>query len=205
VGRFEAKATNVKFLLEWAFDLQPSQHSRGPAWTETDRFDIVAKAEPSSTEKEMKLMARTLLAERFGVKFHNEKRDQPVYVIALGKSAPRLFPPKEGEIHALQMSRQVNSGQTVATAHVVATRFTLAQLADTFSRQLDRAMLNQTGLDGEYNFTLDLTPDESRPTVLDATILITALREQLGFALKADTISVDFLVIDSADKTAAGN
>src|SRR5215472_16446595 len=42
-GRFVAKATTVEFLLEWAYDLLPSQHSRGPAWMANERFDIVAK------------------------------------------------------------------------------------------------------------------------------------------------------------------
>ena len=64
-GRFEARATSVKFLLEWAYDLLPSQHSAGPAWMENDRYDIVAKAAGDATDDEMKFMTRALLAERF--------------------------------------------------------------------------------------------------------------------------------------------
>jgi uncharacterized protein (TIGR03435 family) len=198
-GRFEAKCTTVKFLLEWAYDLQPTQHSRGPEWTETERFAIIAKADSNAAEKEMKLMARALLVERFALKFHYEKKELPVYTMSLGKSAPKLFPPKEGEVHGIQMSRQGN------TAHVVLTRFTLGQLSDIYSRQLERPMLNQTGLDGEFDFTLDLTPDETRPSTIDATILITALREQLNLALKAETLPVDYLVIESIDKSAIAN
>ena len=74
-GRFEAKAVTVEFLLEWAYDLLPSQHSRGPAWMQNDRFDIVAKAGGNATDDQMKLMARTLLAERFHLKFHRETRE----------------------------------------------------------------------------------------------------------------------------------
>ena len=44
-GRFRASATTLTFLVEWAYDIQPFQHSNGPSWLGTDRYDIVAKAE----------------------------------------------------------------------------------------------------------------------------------------------------------------
>ena len=49
-GRFDAKATTIKFLLEWAYDLQPAQHSDGPAWFSSDRYDIAAKAEGNASD-----------------------------------------------------------------------------------------------------------------------------------------------------------
>src|SRR5579863_1450837 len=64
-GRFRASATTLKYLLEWAYGIQPSQHSGGPSWIGTDRYDVVAKAEGNASDDQMKLMTRTLLAERF--------------------------------------------------------------------------------------------------------------------------------------------
>jgi hypothetical protein len=84
-GRFDAKATSLKFLLEWAYGILPSQHSDGPSWMENDRYDIVAKAEGNATTAQMKLMTRTLLAERFKLKFHRETKEVPVIVISLGR------------------------------------------------------------------------------------------------------------------------
>ncbi|MEO8097688.1 MAG: TIGR03435 family protein [Acidobacteriota bacterium] len=204
-GGFQAKATTLKFLLEWAYDIQPSQHSPGPSWMETDRYDIVAKAEGEATAEQNKRMVQTLLAERFHLIFHREKKTLPVYVISLGKTAPKLFPPKQEETHSLQLVRQTNPDQKFVTYHVVATRFSLEQWANVFARQLDRGIVNQTGLEGAYDFTIDLTPDETRPSFLDASLLITGMREQLGLTLKAQQLPVDFLVIDSAEKGAAGN
>src|SRR6185437_11677268 len=66
-GRFTARATTVVFLLEWAYGIQPWQHSGGPGWLSNERFDVVAKADHDAPEDEMKQMARTLLAERFGL------------------------------------------------------------------------------------------------------------------------------------------
>jgi uncharacterized protein (TIGR03435 family) len=70
---------------------------------------------------------------------------------------------------------------------------------------METVIVNQTGLNGEYDFTLDLTPDESQTSPVDPTILITAMREQLGLTLKSQKVPVDFLVIDNAEKVAAGN
>lgn len=204
-GRFRATATSLKFLLEWAYGIQPSQHSNGPSWIGTERYDIVAKAEGNATEDQMKRMVQNLLADRFKLKLHRERKELSAYVVSVGKSAPKLFPPKDGETHAIRFSTQMGANQKPVSYHVIATRFTLPQLTDIFARQMESVFVNQTGLDGEYDFTIDLTPDEERPSPMDPTLLLTAMREQLGLNLKSQKVPVDYLVIDSAERVAAGN
>jgi bla regulator protein blaR1 len=204
-GRFRANAITLKFLLEWAYDIQPAQHSGGPSWIDADRYDIVAKAEGNASDNQMKMMVQALLADRFHLKLHHESRELPVYVVSAGKTAPKLFPPKEGEVHSLRVMPQVGTDQKVSSFHIVATRFSLTQLNDTFARQLGRVIVNQTGLDGDFDFTMDLTPDEGRPNPLDPSLLIEAMRGQLGLILKSEKAAVDFLVIDGAEKVAAEN
>ena len=204
-GRFEARATSVKFLLEWAYDLLPSQHSAGPAWMENDRYDVIAKASGNASDDEMKLMTRALLADRFHLKFHHETREVPVLILAPGKSAPKLSPPQEGEARALKIMPMKDPDQKIISYHVVATRFSFAQLNRTFARQLERVIMNQTGLEGDYDFALDFTPDETTPNPLDPSLILTAIRDQLGFTLKTQKGPVDFLAIDHVDKVSAGN
>jgi uncharacterized protein (TIGR03435 family) len=150
-------------------------------------------------------MVQTLLVERFGLKFHREKKKLPVYVISVGKSAPKLYPPKDEEIHSIRIVPQMDADQKIASYHVIATRFSLSQLTDTFARQMGRVFVNETGLDGDFDFTLDLTPDENTRNPLDPSVLITAMRDQLGLSLKSQDALVDYFVIDSAEKVAAGN
>lgn len=204
-GRFDAKATTVEFLLEWAYDLLPSQHSRGPTWTESERFDIVAKAAGNATDDELKLMTQALLAESFKLKFHRERREGPVLLVTLGKAAPKLFPPTEGEAHSLRIIPQTDSDRKVVSYRVVATRFSFAQLNLTFARQLERVIVNGTGLDGDFDFTLDFTPDENRPNPLDPSLIISAMRDQLGLNIKAQKVPVEYLVVDSVEKFSEGN
>lgn len=204
-GRLEARATTVKFLMEWAYGILPSQHSAGPSWMESDRFDIVAKANASPSEAEMKLMTQALLEDRFNLKFHREKHDAPVLILTAGKTAPKLFPPKDGEVQSLHIQPQMGDHQKVISYHVVATRFSFPQLSRTFARLLDRVIVNQTGLDGDFDFTMDLTPIESQPNPLDPDLLISAMRDQLGLTVKSEKGQVDFLVIDNVQKEHAGN
>jgi uncharacterized protein (TIGR03435 family) len=204
-GRFTARATTVKFLLEWAYGIQPSQHSGGPSWIGVDRYDIVAKAADDATEEQIKLMTQALLADRFQLKLHRERREISAYVISQGKSAPKLSAPKDGETHSLGFAPKTSPDQKTTAYRLLATRYTLAQLADAFSRQLGGVIVNSTGLDGEYDFTLDLAPDESRPNPVDPTLLLAALRDQLGLTVKYQKTPIDLLVIDSAEKVAAGN
>jgi uncharacterized protein (TIGR03435 family) len=153
----------------------------------------------------MKVMMQTLLAERFKLRLHREQKELSAYVISLGKTAPKLSAPKEDEVHALRMAPQTGTNQKLVTYRVIGTRYTLAQLADIFARQMDAIIVNRTGLNGEFDFTLDLTPDEERPNPADPTILMTAMREQLGLNLKYEKTPVEFLAIDSAEKVVAGN
>ena len=204
-GRFNAKATTLKYLIEWAYGIQPSQHSDGPSWIGTDRYDVVAKADGNPTSAQMRLMLQSLLADRFKLKVHRETKELSAYVISLGKTPPKLFSPKDGETRALRVSTTQGPDQKIASYHLIATRFSIQQFADTFSRQLGSIVVNKTGFDGEFDFTMDLTPDENRPSPVDPTLLITAMREDLGLTLKSQRTEVDFLVIDSAVKVVAGN
>src|SRR5689334_22554376 len=109
-GRFTARAKTVVFLLEWAYDLQPAQHSSGPAWLSADRYDIVAKAPGDATDAEMKLMVQSLLADRFHLQWHREQKTMSALVVSTGKSAPKLAPSKPGEAEALRMDPQKGAG-----------------------------------------------------------------------------------------------
>ena len=204
-GRFEARATSVKFLLEWAYGLLPSQHSGGPAWMENERYDIVAKAAGNASDDEMKLMTQTLLAERFKLKFHRETKEVPVLILAAGKTAPKLFPPKEEEKHSLKIMPRMGDDRKILSYQVIATRFSFAQLNQTFARLLDRVIVNQTGLEGDFDFTLELALDENQPNPLAPELLISAMRDQLGLTLKTQKGPVDFLAIDSVERVMAGN
>ena len=204
-GRFTASSTSLKYLIEWAYGIQSNQLTGGPSWLDTEMYDIAAKAEGNPSTADMKLMLQKLLNERFKLKLHQEQKRMTAYVISTARNSAKLTPVKEGETHAMRFAPINGPDQKQAGYHITGTRYTVADVAALFSRQIGRVIVDQTGLDGEFDFTVDLMPDDSRTSPVEETLLLTALREQLGFTVKAQTLPVNVFVIDSAEKVAAGN
>ncbi len=105
-GRYQATNVPLRFLIRNAFQIQDSQLVGAPGWVDSDRFDIIAKADPSllgpppggpgSGPAPVQLMLRALLADRFKLAIHTETRELPVYALVLarkdGKLGPQLTP-----------------------------------------------------------------------------------------------------------------
>jgi len=92
-GRFSGSNYTLRMLLIMAYELQDFQIIGGPSWQTADRFDINAKAEnPNTTFPQMRPMFRALLADRFKLKVHTEKRDMPIYALVLSRSDGKLGP-----------------------------------------------------------------------------------------------------------------
>src|SRR5215831_12552465 len=89
-GRFTATATSLKYLIEWAYGIQANQRSGGPAWIDTDMYDIAATAEGNPSLADMKRMLQNLLEERFQLKLHQEQKTMTAYVISIGRNSAKL-------------------------------------------------------------------------------------------------------------------
>ena len=79
--RFTDPDTTLRELVEYAYELTPLQVLGGPDWMATRRFAIDAKATGTPTRDAMRLLVRALLAGRFNLKAHTEKREMAVYLL----------------------------------------------------------------------------------------------------------------------------
>lgn len=192
---------SITSLVMFAYAVHPKQIVDGPEWM-TERFDIhgvpdVAGA-PSLTQ--LQGMVQKLLAERFGLKVHREKRELAVYTITVAKGGSRLEPNESDPNGASDQTGNGSSkGQTM--------RFTNNSMADfALGMQyfLDRPVVDRTGLAGKYDFTLQwksgvaTVEDDS-----DYPGLFTAVEEQLGLKLNAVRDQVDVLVVDKLERPTA--
>ena len=193
-GRLKITNEPIKLLLRVAFELQNVQIVGGPAWLDTDRYDIEAKTgRPEKLERgQLKPLLQSLLAERFHLKFHRETRELNVYALMLAKDGPKFKPKGEGDVSAMNTHSGPGKSQVTATA------VSLDLLAGYLGNRLGRIVLDKTGLNDAYNFTLEWTPDEAPESA--APSLVTALREQLGLRLESQKSPVEVLVIDSLQK-----
>jgi bla regulator protein BlaR1 len=207
----------LKGIIETAYDVRQFQISGGPGWLNTERYDILAKSasdgngDQVESIKETRIRLQWLLAQRFQLKVHRDTKELPVYVLALGKKGSKLI-----EAEAPSAPGSSATGIQARCGQMVGTSASMVNLAVYLSRQLDRSVLDRTGLSGKYNFQLEWTPDAgpcSAPSnggspgaaisSPDGASIFTALQEQLGLKLEATKGPVDIIVVDRAEKADA--
>src|SRR5580693_7714536 len=90
LNRFELRGATMVDLIHVAWDVDATRVVGGPAWLETDRFDVIAQTPAGSTREAMNGMLQSLLAERFSLVVHNDTRDLPALVMTIAKGGPKL-------------------------------------------------------------------------------------------------------------------
>jgi uncharacterized protein (TIGR03435 family) len=210
-GMMNTTSTSLSDLIKFAYDVHPRQITKGPAWLETEKFDITAKPDtpgmPNPTQ--LKAMVQKLLAERFELAFHREQKELPVYALSTAKGGPKLTK-SESPLNL--------PGFGMPPGRLMAQNATMAELAHVLQANvLEQPVVDQTGLGTtRYNFTLQYTPDASQraqlaglgpgalpPSTAEADAppdLFSAFQQQLGLKLESTKAPVDVLVIDKAEK-----
>jgi len=193
-GAFIAYGIPLKILIEIAYHVKDYQISGGPDWIETDHYDVSAKAPEGfiPTGKQLQPMLQALLADRFQLKLHRETRQLPAFALVVGKGGPKLTASTSADSR-ISIGRGIFTGQ----------KTNIAGLADALAMGSDRAIVDQTGLSGEFDITLKWNPDATDQDP-SAVSLFTAIQQQLGLKLEATKAPVEILVIDRVQK-ASGN
>jgi len=93
-ARFDCSGITLKDMLTRGYKLKNYQVS-GPAWIESERFDVKAKIPDGAKPDQIPEMWKSLVAERFNLAAHTEKRDLPIYALIVGKGGPKLTPAEE--------------------------------------------------------------------------------------------------------------
>lgn len=163
-----------------------------PDWLNFERYDIAAKFPAGTPLEQVRVMLRNLLADRFKLKLHRESREVPIYKLVVAKSGSKLRESAPGAQGSIGMSQGHLSGKGVPVA-------TLADRLLGAVFQLGRPVVDRTGINGLYDFSLDWTSDDSTPSVF------TALQEQLGLRLEPQKGPIEVLVVDSMERKPTAN
>lgn len=181
-------------VLALAYAIHEEQIADAPAWLHTDKYDIQGvpdtPGEPNLAQYQT--MLQKLLADRFGLKFHREKRPLPVYALTIAKGGPKLAK-SAGDPNG--PPDQTGNGGTDRT--VKFTNNSMADLVLDLGFELDRPIVDRTALAGRFDFLLHWSPNELTADAPNAPPgIFTALQEQLGLKLESVKAPVDVLVID---------
>jgi uncharacterized protein (TIGR03435 family) len=214
-GRYFARKVPVIALLTAAYELSPERIIGAPAWR-GERYDIQARydpAAPSGVIPRTTVLLQSLLRERFGLVAHMEKRDFPIFVLRVVRSDGRLgrgLQPSSincGDRAAASAARQQNAKAANGAPACDAVERPDAFIAggtnlDVVARALripaGRHVINDTGLPGTWDVTLEFSP--LADTGGDKPNVFTALREQLGLQLEPTRGALDVLIIDAISR-----
>ena len=187
-------------ILCFAYSIQKSQIVNAPDWFDEQRWDIqgVPDAEGKPSWDQYRSMLRKVLAERFGLKMHPDKRELSVYTLTVAKSGPRLAKStRDPGANSDSSGHGIGTGQYMKFTNVSMSDF--AHVVQMMG--LDKPVLNQTNIAGRFDFELTWTPDAIRATEPNAPpALFTAVQEQLGLKLEATRAAADVFVIDAATR-----
>ncbi len=199
----------------------------GPGWIDSDRYDIVAKAEGNPPREQLYgPMLRALLEDRFQLKVHRETKEAPVYLLTIAKGGAKLQRAKEGGCVSTDINhplpqpapgqprlRACGSGVTGLDGTLDLYGATMAGLSTQLGIRLDRDVIDKTGIVGMFDIHLEVSRADLLPRAVaggeagqadlsDSTgpSIFTALQQQLGLKLESGKGPVEFLVIDRIEK-----
>jgi uncharacterized protein (TIGR03435 family) len=200
----------VNWMIKLAYNVHARQIEGGPAWLESAKYDTVGRPDTPGqpSRDQMKLMIQKLLADRFQLKFHTEKKELPVYAIVVLKTGAKITV-SAADPNAFP---GIGFGQGPGVLSLTGRNATLDQMVNALqSNVLDKPVVNQTGLTGRYDFALKFTPDATQianfgagapgnATDLDAPPdIFAAFQQQLGLKLESTKAAVDVMVIEKIE------
>jgi uncharacterized protein (TIGR03435 family) len=207
-------ATNVpvRQIIKLMYRLADSQLVGGPNWLDTEFYDVEGKTEmKGATSDQLHEMFQTLLADRFKLRFHTETRETARYVLTVDKSGSKM------KVSELPNNFDIPL-QGVGRGKIAAQREPMSHFCWFLSQGLNAPVVDKTGLDKNYDFTLEWSPElqdaakagtqppgngpNEPPPSSDGPTLFTALREQLGLKLELQKGPVQVFVIDHAERPA---
>lgn len=205
---FTAGHITVRELIVFAYGVHPSQIASGPAWINTEKFDINAKPDRPGMPNgaQVRAMVQKLLADRFQLVFRREKKEIAAYILVVGKTGAKLSK-SESAAPGPGFGGAGPAGGGVQVRNASMTDFAGFLQA----RILDRPVVDQTGLPGRFDFRLQWKPEaqflplgmalgQITPEMAERPDLFTAFQEQLGLRVDSGQTMIEALVIDRVAK-----
>jgi uncharacterized protein (TIGR03435 family) len=204
--RVLARCTSLNALLFYAYHLTLAVPVTGvPAWgkagcggTYENTFAIEATVPAGTTDEQSRQMMQTLLADRFKLAAHWEKKDMPIFALIIDKGGFKLQPSDPAKDEPRKPGSIGCPPEDPPCHNLAGGSGAISELASFLSLFAGRPVIDQTGLTGNYNIDLKWAGDTTTDSPLPS--LPAALHEKFGFELKSQTGPVNVLVIDHVEK-----
>ncbi len=215
-GRLVMHNVPMKIMIMFAYHARPDAvtGAAGLGWIESERYDVVAKASPDTKPDDLRRMVQTLLAERFKLAIHTEQKPTAVYALVVAKPGAKLQASSEA-ILIVSIGEQRCSPVEGAAGqkHVQCRHMTMAAWADNLQelspRDFSIPVVDQTGLNGPFDFRLDWTPAARLPAAdtdpAPGLTVFQAVEAQLGLRLESKKLPLPVIVVDRVERVPIEN
>jgi uncharacterized protein (TIGR03435 family) len=196
---YVAQNATLRLMITLMYKVADGQVVGGPSWMNSDRWDVQAKAEHPSNLDQLHEMYQTMLADRFHLRFHMDTKEQTAYVVTVDKSGSKMKPNLSPDPFDFPL-------KPAGPGKMVAQHLDMKYFCWFLGGPLQAPVVNQTGLDGFYDFTLEVPPpDPDRVKAeggerRDPADLLAAIRDQLGLKIELRKAAVPVMVIDGAER-----
>jgi uncharacterized protein (TIGR03435 family) len=203
-GSLIMRNVSLRTAITWAYNVQGYQVT-GPGWIADERYDIDAKSVSPAPEAQMRLMLRTLLADRFALKVHTSQKEMAALVATVAKGGSKLKPAENPDGPYSMVPGRGQSGTIKSIS--------MEEAAGLLSGPLQMPVVDETGLKGRYDVSIDLTPyiadlqAQKVQAEQDAFIYLFSrlAQEQLGLRIETRKTQVQMVVVDSAERVPTEN
>lgn len=197
-------------LVAAAYGINPEMVQGGPPWLERDRFEVIGLADPRTSKEDLKLMLRSLLAERFALVMHEGEKPMPAYVLTVGKDGkPKLEDSSGGTQECVPVGSP--QAQNDAPIDVKCHNQTMADFAlvlhDFAGGYLDKPVVDKTGLKGAYDLEIKWHGRQvyNRLGPANGISIFDAVDKQLGLKLTLETSPQHVWIVDSVNRQPTAN
>jgi len=207
-------------LIQNAWNVKDFQIS-GPDWLRSERFDITAKVPSGATKEQGRVMMQNMLADRFKLVLYRTTKESSIFALVIAKGGPKL---KEAETGPAAQPKRMMTMNGSGRMKMDLRGATMSAIVDMLGMQLDRPVIDMTGLTASYDVVMEFAPDPAimamrmggigqpppssaaiAPDPNGAPTIFSALTDQLGLKLEARRGPVENLIVDSVEKTPTGN
>ena len=202
-GRLTLTNVTLKDAVKFAYELVSDDQLTAPAWNRSVRFDIEALAPPETPLAQIHLMTRALLAERLHLVVRREEKILRHLALVTTKGGPTIQPAKPGAT--------LTPAGIQTRGHIAHNQMPISMLVTLLSRFERQTIIDQTGLNGQFEVKLEWSPDNAFPAEDPAAppperpSLFAAVQEQLGLKLEARRSPLEVLIVQQALKEPEGN
>lgn len=218
---FTARGVTLRKIVQEAYGVyEEDRMNGGPDWLTSEKFDIEAKIDSADAAgfkdfslEQRRLMLQKLLADRYKLAVHHETKELPVYALIVAKNGPKFQESKPDTIDEGPIKGMDGHVTRSKRGQLEVNGISMKGLANLLHFSVGQTVVDQTGLKGRYDLSLQWTPDDvaapmpktaegNQPEAapeLSGPSIFTAVQKQLGLKLEPTKSPLDTIVIDHVE------